>query len=77
MERYGCQFYAHGDDPCIDSFGVDVTEKFRAVNQYKEFKRTEGVSTTDTTGRLLALNDYDPNKEDEQGPSERSDPPLQ
>ena len=32
-----------------------MTEIFRENNRYKVFKRTEGVSTTDITGKLLAL----------------------
>lgn len=44
---------------------------------YKEFKRTEGVSTTDTTGRLLALADYDPNHDDESDrKNNMENPPL-
>lgn len=61
LKHYNCDFYAHGDDPCIDSFGVDVTASFREAGMYKEFKRTEGVSTTGTTGKLIALADYDAN----------------
>ena len=64
LKSFGCDFYAHGDDPAIDCNGVDVTTVFRENNCYKEFKRTEGVSTTDTTGKLLALADYDANNED-------------
>jgi len=24
LKKAGCNFYAHGDDPCIDAEGVDV-----------------------------------------------------
>lgn len=55
LKRVGCNYYAHGDDPCIDSEGVDVTKVFRDAGMYKEFKRTPGVSTTGITEKLLAL----------------------
>jgi ethanolamine-phosphate cytidylyltransferase len=55
VESLGCYFYAHGDDPCVDSDGVDILERFRSEGRLKMFKRTEGVSTTDLTGRLLSL----------------------
>lgn len=55
LESEGCNFYAHGDDPCIDSEGVDILDRFKSQGKLKMFKRTEGVSTTDLTGRLLAL----------------------
>jgi hypothetical protein len=35
-----------------------VTEIFKKNNRFKVFKRTEGVSTTDITGKLLALAKY-------------------
>ena len=77
LKSYNCDFYAHGDDPCIDSFGVDVTAAFREAGMYKEFKRTEGVSTTGTTGKLIALADYDANKEEQSANNSIENPPLQ
>lgn len=58
LDKLGCKYYAHGDDPCIDSEGVDICQKFRDVDRFKLFKRTEGVSTTDITGNILALAEY-------------------
>ena len=58
IKAEGCNFYAHGDDPCIDSEGVDVCQVFRDNGMFKLFKRTEGVSTTDITARLLDLAEY-------------------
>jgi len=58
LKSVNCTFYAHGDDPCIDAEGVDITLKFKEKNAYKVFKRTEGVSTTDITGKLLALANF-------------------
>ena len=77
LRGFGCDFYAHGDDPAIDANGVDVTTVFRENNCYKEFKRTEGVSTTDTTGKLLAIADYDANVDDDQNQNEKvANPPM-
>lgn len=58
LKELNCGFYAHGDDPCINSDGVDITQTFVKRNMFKIFKRTEGVSTTDITGKLLALAEY-------------------
>jgi ethanolamine-phosphate cytidylyltransferase len=66
LEKLNCGFYAHGDDPCFDVNGVDLTKMFKEKGMYKMFKRTEGVSTTDITGRLLSLCE-DLLKKDQQG----------
>ena len=55
LKELNCGFYAHGDDPCINSDGLDITLKFKEKGMFKVFKRTEGVSTTDITGKLLNL----------------------
>ena len=57
LKEFNCGFYAHGDDPVFDYTGVDLTAKFKEKNMFKVFKRTEGVSTTEITGRLLKLVD--------------------
>ena len=66
LKEVDCGFYAHGDDPCIDSEGVDVTAKFKERNMYKEFARTPGVSTTDITAKLLAVAELTENGESEE-----------
>jgi ethanolamine-phosphate cytidylyltransferase len=66
LEKLNCSFYAHGDDPCFDADGNDVTKMFKEKSMFKVFKRTEGVSTTDITGRLLSLCE-DLLKKDQQG----------
>jgi len=58
LDKINCEFYAHGDDPCIDADGVEITEKFKEAGRFKLFKRTEGISTTELTGRILALAKY-------------------
>lgn len=58
LKSIGCHFFAHGDDPTFDSDGVDITIRLRELGMFKVFKRTEGVSTTDITGKLLAIAAY-------------------
>ena len=55
LKSLNCGFYAHGDDPCYNSEGVDVTEKFKQRGMFKIVKRTEGVSTTNLTDKLVKL----------------------
>ena len=55
LDELKCQYYAHGDDPCYNSEGVEITTIFRDHGRFKVFKRTEGVSTTDITGKLLTI----------------------
>lgn len=55
LESINCNFWAHGDDPCIDKDGVDICQYFRNKGMFKEFKRTEGVSTTGITAKLLKV----------------------
>lgn len=57
LQKLDCQYYAHGDDPVFNYEGVDLTAKFKEKGMFKVFKRTEGVSTTEITGRLLKLVD--------------------
>jgi len=53
MDKYNCQYCAHGDDLTMDVNGVDTYSKVKSAGRYKEFKRTQGVSTTDLVGRML------------------------
>ena len=55
LKSVDCNFYAHGDDPCFDSNGVDVKALFKEKNMYKEFARIQGVSTTNVTAKLLKV----------------------
>lgn len=55
LDRFNCQYYAHGDDNIFDSEGNDICALFKKHNRFKMFKRTEGVSTTDIVGKLLSL----------------------
>ncbi len=58
LDRYNCQYYAHGDDPCYVD-GVDMCEQLASIGRFKQFKRTTGVSTTNITGKLLRLVEQD------------------
>lgn len=55
LDRYNCQYYAHGDDPVFDVDGTDMCALLSEHGRFKMFKRTEGVSTTDIVGKLLLL----------------------
>lgn len=55
LDRYNCQYYAHGDDPVYGADGTDMCALLSSVGRFKMFKRTEGVSTTDIVGKLLLL----------------------
>lgn len=55
LDRYNCQYYAHGDDAVFDSEGNDICGMLAKAGRFKMFKRTEGVSTTDIVGKLLLL----------------------
>lgn len=57
LEQYECDFYLHGDDPCINSDGIDICQELSKIGKFKVFKRTSGVSTTGLTGKLLRLFD--------------------
>ena len=55
LDKYNCQYYAHGDDPVYDTDGTDMCALLHEKGRFKMFKRTEGVSTTDIVGKLLLL----------------------
>lgn len=54
IHEYRIDYVVHGDDPCIVD-GRDVYESARALGKYRTIPRTEGVSTTEIVGRMLAL----------------------
>ena len=58
LKKINCDFYAHGDDPCLDHEGNDAIGPMKEAGKFKMFKRTEGVSTTDITGKLLFLAEH-------------------
>eukprot|EP01135_Chromosphaera_perkinsii_P002255 Nk52_evm41s221 gene=Nk52_evmTU41s221 len=55
MDEYGCQYVAHGDDITTLADGTDCYQLCKDAGRYKEFGRTEGVSTTNLVGRMLLM----------------------
>jgi ethanolamine-phosphate cytidylyltransferase len=55
LKDYKIDYIAHGDDPCITKDGKDAYAYAKSIGVYKEFKRTEGASTTDIVGRMLLM----------------------
>ncbi|KAJ3345913.1 hypothetical protein HDU83_003586 [Entophlyctis luteolus] len=55
MDRYNCDFCAHGDDVTTMADGSDCYSVAKAAGRYREFKRTQGVSTTELIGRMLKM----------------------
>ncbi|CAH8457311.1 unnamed protein product [Dicrocoelium dendriticum] len=53
LELYSCDYVVHGDDVVSASDGSDVYHPFKVAGRYKEFKRTEGISTTELISRIL------------------------
>jgi len=53
LDEYGAEYCAHGDDLTMDADGNDTYRHVKEAGRYKEFKRTQGVSTTDIVGRML------------------------
>jgi ethanolamine-phosphate cytidylyltransferase len=55
LRDHKIDYIAHGDDPCITKDGKDAYAYAKSIGVYKEFKRTEGASTTDIVGRMLLM----------------------
>ncbi|OMJ25616.1 Ethanolamine-phosphate cytidylyltransferase [Smittium culicis] len=53
LEKYNIDFVVHGDDITTAADGTDCYQIVKDAGKYKEFKRTEGVSTTEIVGRML------------------------
>ena len=74
LDQVNAQYYIHGDDPVMVD-GVNVIEALDAAGRFKEIRRTTGVSTTNLTGRVLALLDYKEEEEKEMADKQLRDPP--
>lgn len=55
LDKYNCDFCAHGDDIATTADGVDTYEAVKIAQRYKKINRTEGISTTDLVRRILQL----------------------
>lgn len=53
LDELNCDYCAHGDDIVFDENGKSVYDEIIKAGRMKYFKRTEGVSTTEITGKLL------------------------
>ena len=60
LERYACDFCAHGDDIAYNAAGEDIYAVCKSLGRFKECKRTEGISTTLIIDRILAGDSTDP-----------------
>ncbi|KAL3312107.1 Ethanolamine-phosphate cytidylyltransferase, partial [Cichlidogyrus casuarinus] len=65
LDKYGCDVCMHGgkislvpsmppDDIVFDQHGQDLYAPFKKCDRYREFQRTEGVSTTDILERIIS-----------------------
>ncbi|KAD2394136.1 hypothetical protein E3N88_41113 [Mikania micrantha] len=54
FSEHKIDYIIHGDDPCLLPDGSDAYALAKKVGRYKQIKRTEGVSSTDIVGRILA-----------------------
>jgi ethanolamine-phosphate cytidylyltransferase len=55
LDKYNCDFCAHGNDITTTADGHDTYEAVKIAGRYKEVERTQGVSTTDLVGRMLLM----------------------
>lgn len=55
FNEHRIDYIIHGDDPCLLPDGTDAYALAKKVGRYKQIKRTEGVSSTDIVGRILAF----------------------
>ncbi|TFK57564.1 Nucleotidylyl transferase [Heliocybe sulcata] len=53
LDKYNVDFLVHGDDAVVDAMGRDIYAPLKAQGRYREFRRTEGVSTTSLVQRVL------------------------
>eukprot|EP00262_Sarcandra_glabra_P008025 TRINITY_DN21197_c0_g1_i2.p1 TRINITY_DN21197_c0_g1~~TRINITY_DN21197_c0_g1_i2.p1 ORF type:complete len:428 (+),score=86.41 TRINITY_DN21197_c0_g1_i2:159-1442(+) len=54
FNEHRIDYIIHGDDPCLLPDGTDAYALAKKAGHYKQIKRTEGVSSTDIVGRILA-----------------------
>ncbi|EPQ61027.1 Nucleotidylyl transferase [Gloeophyllum trabeum ATCC 11539] len=53
LDKHHVDFLVHGDDAVVDATGSDIYAPLKLRGKYKEFKRTEGISTTSLIQRVL------------------------
>lgn len=53
IDKHNIDYVVHGDDISSAADGTDAYYFVKQAGRYREFKRTEGVSTTELVGRML------------------------
>ncbi|EUC62270.1 ethanolamine-phosphate cytidylyltransferase [Rhizoctonia solani AG-3 Rhs1AP] len=53
VAKYNIDYVCHGDDPVLDANGRDCYENAKKAGKYKEYPRTDGISTTSLIDRIL------------------------
>ncbi|KAM0677899.1 choline phosphate cytidylyltransferase [Binucleata daphniae] len=53
VKSLGCELVVHGDDEIIDTTGNDCYGTAKKLNQFKQFNRTLGISTSEIVGRMI------------------------
>lgn len=55
LDRLKVDCIMHGDDVVLNESGESIYTPFMNIGKYREYKRTQGISTTDITDRILNL----------------------
>ncbi|CAE6452800.1 unnamed protein product [Rhizoctonia solani] len=53
VAKYNIDYVCHGDDPVLDAYGNDCYKNAKREGKYKEYPRTNGISTTSIIDRIL------------------------
>ena len=53
VKEHDCDFCVHGDDIILTPDGRDCYAEAKAAGMYREYKRTNAISTTELVGRML------------------------
>ncbi|KAF7971841.1 hypothetical protein HWV62_19861 [Athelia sp. TMB] len=53
LDQHNIDFVVHGNDIALDASGVDCLSTIKAMGRYKEFRRTEGISSTLLLQRIM------------------------
>lgn len=59
LDRLKVDCIMHGDDVVLNENGESIYTPFIKLGKYREYKRTQGISTTDITDRILNLENPD------------------
>jgi len=60
LDKYDCTYCGHANDITLTADGKDTYQAVKDAGRYKEFERTQGVSTTDLIQRMLSIADTEP-----------------